>query len=277
MINGANYGNPYPAKAKPIKKQASPNLSNEADNKPHYVRNTNMLNNNHEQNIDFNTLSFIQNMQQQMVQAHTAYQQAMADSHIAFLNTVENVLNQFTGQTSTLNSVQATRSKPNVAPMPIQSQVQAIKAASQQQPLVVNASPVHQVMTPPVPMERVEPTPAPVNLVPQVASPAPNPTVQKEVVTPDLQPPSTVTSNQLSTSIEDIILEVTAEKTGYPIEMLNLDMGIEADLGIDSIKRVEILSSVQDKMSDLPDMDLAELGSLNTLQEVVDFIKKQQG
>ena len=46
----------------------------------------------------------------------------------------------------------------------------------------------------------------------------------------------------------DIIAElraVAAERTGYPPEMLDLDAGIESDLGIDSIKRVEILTALQ--------------------------------
>ena len=39
-------------------------------------------------------------------------------------------------------------------------------------------------------------------------------------------------------------LEVVAEKTGYPVEMLDLDMEMEAGLGIDSIKRTEIFGSL---------------------------------
>ena len=46
----------------------------------------------------------------------------------------------------------------------------------------------------------------------------------------------------------EILLEVVAEKTGYPAEMLELDMQLDADLGIDSIKRVEILSALQDRL-----------------------------
>ena len=34
-----------------------------------------------------------------------------------------------------------------------------------------------------------------------------------------------------------------ADKTGYPADMLGMEMHLEADLGIDSIKRVEILST----------------------------------
>ncbi len=39
--------------------------------------------------------------------------------------------------------------------------------------------------------------------------------------------------------------QVASERTGYPSEMLDLDAAIDADLGIDSIKRVEILSAFQ--------------------------------
>ncbi|MFV9645559.1 MAG: beta-ketoacyl synthase N-terminal-like domain-containing protein, partial [Desulfobacterales bacterium] len=58
-------------------------------------------------------------------------------------------------------------------------------------------------------------------------------------------------NNQQST-IQNNMLEVVSNLTGYPVEMLNLDMDIEADLGIDSIKRVEILSTIEEKMPDLP-------------------------
>ncbi|WP_172590390.1 phosphopantetheine-binding protein, partial [Shewanella xiamenensis] len=47
--------------------------------------------------------------------------------------------------------------------------------------------------------------------------------------------------------IERSMMAVVADKTGYPVEMLELGMDMEADLGIDSIKRVEILGTVQDK------------------------------
>ena len=41
-------------------------------------------------------------------------------------------------------------------------------------------------------------------------------------------------------------MEVVSDLTGYPVEMVKPDMDIEADLGIDSIKRVEILSAMED-------------------------------
>ncbi|RJP79277.1 MAG: acyltransferase domain-containing protein, partial [Desulfobacteraceae bacterium] len=48
--------------------------------------------------------------------------------------------------------------------------------------------------------------------------------------------------------IQKNMLEVVSELTGYPIDMLEPHMDIEADLGIDSIKRVEILSAFEEKM-----------------------------
>ena len=45
--------------------------------------------------------------------------------------------------------------------------------------------------------------------------------------------------------ITDYLLAVVSERTGYPPEMLDLDLDLEADLGIDSIKRVEILGNFQ--------------------------------
>ena len=49
-------------------------------------------------------------------------------------------------------------------------------------------------------------------------------------------------------SVARVLLEAVAEKTGYPIDMLELDMRLDTDLGIDSIKRVEILSAVQERL-----------------------------
>ena len=42
------------------------------------------------------------------------------------------------------------------------------------------------------------------------------------------------------------LLETVRDRTGYPIETLGLDLDMEADLGIDSIKRVEILGKLRD-------------------------------
>ena len=77
--------------------------------------------------------------------------------------------------------------------------------------------------------------------------------------------------------IEDIMLTVVADKTGYPTEMLELSMDMEADLGIDSIKRVEILGAVQDQISDLPELDAEQLSQMRTLAEIVTYMNDVMG
>ena len=48
-------------------------------------------------------------------------------------------------------------------------------------------------------------------------------------------------------SLTKIMLDVVSELTGYPVDMIGLDMDIEADLGIESIKRVEIMRSFEER------------------------------
>ena len=69
-----------------------------------------------------------------------------------------------------------------------------------------------------------------------------------------------------------VLLEVVADKTGYPVDMLELDMQLDADLGIDSIKRVEILSAIQDRMPEAPAVKPEHLGSLRTLRQIAEFL-----
>ncbi|HKL27095.1 MAG TPA: beta-ketoacyl synthase N-terminal-like domain-containing protein, partial [Desulfuromonadales bacterium] len=66
----------------------------------------------------------------------------------------------------------------------------------------------------------------------------------------------------------EVLLEVVAEKTGYPVEMLELEMALDADLGIDSIKRVEILSALQERLPEAPAVRPEDLGGLQTLGQI---------
>ncbi|WP_186377814.1 type I polyketide synthase [Planctopirus ephydatiae] len=82
---------------------------------------------------------------------------------------------------------------------------------------------------------------------------------------PVVAPPAGKTNSELAASL----LEVVSEKTGYPKEMLQLKMSLDHDLGIDSIKRVEILSAMQERFPNLPAVSPEQLGSLQTLADVV--------
>src|SRR5207248_1038332 len=73
--------------------------------------------------------------------------------------------------------------------------------------------------------------------------------------------------------------EVAAERTGYPPEMLDLDAGIESDLGIDSIKRVEILTALQRRGTAEEQQRvqgiLDKLTSARTLREIAELLAAQ--
>ncbi|MFV2071685.1 MAG: SDR family NAD(P)-dependent oxidoreductase [Thermoanaerobaculales bacterium] len=76
-----------------------------------------------------------------------------------------------------------------------------------------------------------------------------------------------------SPAIAETLLSIVADTTGYPVEMLELPMGLDADLGIDSIKRVEILSALQAAFPEAPVIGPEHLGELQTLQQIVDFLE----
>ncbi|SNR54206.1 polyketide-type polyunsaturated fatty acid synthase PfaA [Tistlia consotensis] len=72
------------------------------------------------------------------------------------------------------------------------------------------------------------------------------------------------------------LLAIVAEATGYPAEFLGPDMDMEADLGIDSIKRVEILAGLRESLGEagrragaLPSSALAGAHSLRALSEAL--------
>ncbi len=73
----------------------------------------------------------------------------------------------------------------------------------------------------------------------------------------------------------EVLRQVVAEKTGYPVEMLELDMQLDDDLGIDSIKRVEIFAALQDRLPEAPAVNPEQLGSLRTLRQIADFLAQQ--
>src|SRR5205814_3821774 len=75
-----------------------------------------------------------------------------------------------------------------------------------------------------------------------------------------------------SNPFQVVLLDVVAEKTGYPAEMLELDMELDSDLGIDSIKRVEIFSALQERLPQAPAVKSEHLGTLRSLRQVVDFL-----
>ena len=74
--------------------------------------------------------------------------------------------------------------------------------------------------------------------------------------------------------LKDMFLEVVAEKTGYPKDVLQMDMDMESNLGIDSIKRVEILSEMQQQLPQLGAIEPSNMAELSTLGHVLQTIEQ---
>ena len=94
---------------------------------------------------------------------------------------------------------------------------------------------------------------------------------QTAIPTTDKQQPTTGIDKS---KIEGILLTVISEKTGYPAEMLELSMDMEADLGIDSIIRVEIFGAMTEDYPEVSGINPNDLTELRTLGQIVDYISQ---
>ncbi len=104
--------------------------------------------------------------------------------------------------------------------------------------------------------------PAPASAVPSappVAPSAPPSVVPAPVAAPAQDP------------VEARVLAIVAEKTGYASEMLALDLDLEADLGIDTVKQAELFSAVREEWG-IPRDDSRKLREYPTLAHVIRFV-----
>ncbi|MET7305229.1 SDR family NAD(P)-dependent oxidoreductase, partial [Embleya sp. NPDC005575] len=89
--------------------------------------------------------------------------------------------------------------------------------------------------------------------------------------TPQAQPQDLVPA-PVQESGADVALAIVAELTGYPVEMLTPEMDLEVDLGVDSIKRVQILTRLRDHFPGEANVDPADLARLRTIAAIADKI-----
>ncbi|MGP9017725.1 SDR family NAD(P)-dependent oxidoreductase [Streptomyces sp. BR1] len=78
-------------------------------------------------------------------------------------------------------------------------------------------------------------------------------------------------SAELSAEVDRVVWEVTEAKTGYPADLLEADLDLEADLGIDSVKQAEILGEVREVFG-LPVVEDLDAAELNTLRKIAGFV-----
>lgn len=71
--------------------------------------------------------------------------------------------------------------------------------------------------------------------------------------------------------VKAFILALVSEKTGYPPEMLDLELDLEADLGIDTVKQAELFATIRERYG-IPRREDLILADYNTLTKVVEFV-----
>ncbi len=106
---------------------------------------------------------------------------------------------------------------------------------------------------------------------PAQPSPAYQPAPAPRAAVPAYQPapaPALPAQASAGPDVAKVLLDIVSSQTGYPAESLNQDMDMESDLGIDSIKRVAILSELQEKLPTAPRITPEQLGSIRTLRQV---------
>ena len=67
------------------------------------------------------------------------------------------------------------------------------------------------------------------------------------------------------------VLAVVAEQTGYPPELLDMDLDLEADLGVDTVKQAEVFAAIREIYGIERD-DTLKLRDYPTLNHVVGFV-----
>jgi len=76
-------------------------------------------------------------------------------------------------------------------------------------------------------------------------------------------------------AVKAFVLGLVSEKTGYPAEMLDLDLDLEADLGIDTVKQAELFAAVREHYG-IPRREDLRLAEYNTLRKVIGFVLESQ-
>ena len=118
---------------------------------------------------------------------------------------------------------------------------------------------------------------------PAATKPAPPPLAEAPIalvvpITPVFVPAPAVGVpgvESLEVSVEAVaarIVALVAEQTGYPAEMLALDLDLEADLGIDTVKQAELFATIREEYSIERD-DKLQLRDYPTITHIIGFVR----
>ncbi|MFF3846041.1 SDR family oxidoreductase [Streptomyces sp. NPDC002328] len=143
---------------------------------------------------------------------------------------------------------------------------------------------VPAVAGPPTPAHTSMPTPAPTPLPLEAPAP-PAPSTPPVPRTPSVEPLPVEETASGPVDVQQTVLEIISERTGYPVDMIEPDLDLEADLSIDSIKRAEIAGELAKRLGGgggadltaLGDEELEELAKARTAAAVTDWLTARLG
>ena len=72
------------------------------------------------------------------------------------------------------------------------------------------------------------------------------------------------------------VVAIVSEMTGYPPELLDVDLDLEADLGVDTVKQAEVFAAVREKF-DIERDDNVALRDFPTLTHVIGWVRDKTG
>lgn len=182
-------------------------------------------------------LAALQEMHQSMATAQEAYRETLARGHEAFLKASGELLAGLDPARAGTGEVPLAAAAPARQPAPSGSASASASASTSTSTSTLAAS---------------EPEP----LVSPAASTAPAPGPE---------------------DYERLMLDVLVELTGYPREALDMDLELEADLGVDSIKKVELFSEFQKRAPEVVLADPVSLFSRRTLRQIVEHVRAGAG
>ena len=136
----------------------------------------------------------------------------------------------------------------------VQRTLRVVDHAAQAVPAAKTAQPVHTA-----PAVQVTPVKAVPEVKPQFPAPSPQPPAASAATDP----------------VKERLLALVSEKTGYPLDMLDADLDLEADLGVDTVKQADLFASVRE-IYNIPRDENRKLRDFPTLAHVIRFVHEQR-
>ena len=118
--------------------------------------------------------------------------------------------------------------------------------------------------------------PAPAPVVTSAPAPAPAVTAAPAQPAPVAAAPKAALPNTDEASVTKDIVALVAEKTGYPEDMLDLDLDMEADLGIDTVKQAELFAIMREKYQ-IARQEGVQLKDYPTIRSIIKYAMAHAG